>query len=122
MQASTIHLDKKKEGLLALTVAALGVVYGDIATSPLYAIYDIFFGHGEVSRTPGHVIGAISLAVWALILIISCKYILFVLQADNDGQGGSMPFTESFIGSESDVEVSSSDSSCSLPVCFSGME
>lgn len=72
----------------ALSLAALGVVYGDIGTSPLYAINEIFFGHGKTPVTPENVLGAISLVIWFLTLVITIKYIIFVLRADNDGEGG----------------------------------
>src|SRR5579883_2259116 len=75
-------------GLAALTVGALGVVYGDIGTSPLYAVNEIFFGHGHVTPTPGNVLGCISLVLWALTVVVALKYIVFVLRADNDGEGG----------------------------------
>jgi KUP system potassium uptake protein len=72
----------------ALTLGALGVVYGDIGTSPLYAVNEIFFGHGHVAPTPENALGCISLVIWALIIVVACKYVLFVLRADNDGEGG----------------------------------
>ncbi|MDR3423465.1 MAG: KUP/HAK/KT family potassium transporter [Alphaproteobacteria bacterium] len=74
--------------LAALTLGALGVVFGDIGTSPLYAINEIFFGHGNVSVTPDHVLGALSLVLWALTIVVALKYTLFVLRAHNDGEGG----------------------------------
>jgi KUP system potassium uptake protein len=72
----------------ALTLGALGIVFGDIGTSPLYAINEIFYGHGGVSVTPDHVLGSISLAIWALTIVVAIKYTLFVLRAHNDGEGG----------------------------------
>ena len=75
-------------GMTALTIGALGVVYGDIGTSPLYAVNEIFFGHGHVAPTPGNVRGCISLVLWALTVVVGFKYIVFVLRADNDGEGG----------------------------------
>jgi len=77
-----------KTGLLALTIAAVGVVFGDIGTSPLYAISQIFFGEHPIAQTRTSILGAISLALWALTIIVSFKYIFYVLRADNDGQGG----------------------------------
>ncbi|MEK7082425.1 MAG: KUP/HAK/KT family potassium transporter [Patescibacteria group bacterium] len=71
-----------------LTIAALGVVYGDIGTSPLYAVNQIFFGYGGLTPTREHVLGAIGLIFWILTIIMSLKYITFVLRADNDGEGG----------------------------------
>ena len=80
--------------LVFLTIAALGVVYGDIGTSPLYAVNEIFFGHGGMSATPQSILGAISLVIWALTLVVSLKYIIFVLRADNDGEGGVFALLE----------------------------
>lgn len=76
------------KSLALLSVAALGVVYGDIGTSPLYAINEMFFGHNKHAFTPLYVEGAISLVIWTLTILISIKYITFVLRADNDGEGG----------------------------------
>ncbi len=73
---------------IGLTLGALGVVYGDIGTSPLYAINEIFFGAHASESTTESVLGSISLVIWALILIIACKYLIFVLRANKDGEGG----------------------------------
>ena len=75
-------------GLAALTIGAIGVVYGDIGTSPLYAIDQIFLGPAGVAPTPDNVLGAISAAIWTIILIVAIKYALLVLRAENDGEGG----------------------------------
>src|SRR5579864_5809807 len=72
--------------LLALT--ALGVVYGDIGTSPLYALRECFFGPHSVPPTPENVVGILSLVFWALVLVVSVKYVAFILRADNRGEGG----------------------------------
>ena len=74
--------------LALLAVAALGVVYGDIGTSPLYAIRECFFGPYAVTLDRTNVLGVLSLIVWSLILIISVKYLIFILRADNRGEGG----------------------------------
>lgn len=81
-------LHAPKQSLYVLAFAALGIVYGDIGTSPLYAINEIFFGHGGLSVSPENVLGAISLVVWSLTLIVTIKYVFFVLRADNQGEGG----------------------------------
>jgi KUP system potassium uptake protein len=73
--------------LAALTLAALGVVYGDIGTSPLYALKEIFHG-GHVAVTPANVLGILSLVFWTLTIVISLKYVLLILRADNNGEGG----------------------------------
>ena len=72
----------------ALSMGALGVVYGDIGTSPLYALNQIFFGRANLSTTPSNVLGGISLVIWALTIIVAIKYALLVLRAQNDGEGG----------------------------------
>ncbi|MGD9792671.1 MAG: potassium transporter Kup [Acidimicrobiia bacterium] len=77
----------KQISILALTLGALGIVYGDIGTSPLYAFRETFEGH-ELEVTHDGVIGACSLVFWALVVIISIKYLLFVMRADNRGEGG----------------------------------
>ena len=81
MQAKTPDL--KKTG--ALTLGALGIVYGDLGTSPLYALHQVL-GHGEV--LPQRVYGVLSLVFWSLILVISTGYIQVFLRADNEGEGG----------------------------------
>mgnify|MGYP000107534860 CR=1 FL=1 len=77
-----------KKYLAALTLGALGVVFGDIGTSPLYALRECFFGSHSISLTPPHVLGVLSLIVWSLIILISIDYLLFILSADNKGEGG----------------------------------
>jgi KUP system potassium uptake protein len=71
-----------------MSVGALGVVYGDIGTSPLYAMRECFAGTHPIAATPANVLGVLSLIFWALIVIISIKYLVFVLRADNRGEGG----------------------------------
>jgi KUP system potassium uptake protein len=73
--------------LAALTLAALGIVYGDIGTSPLYALKEIFHG-GHVPTTPANILGVLSLIFWTLTVVISLKYVLLILRADNNGEGG----------------------------------
>ncbi|MFB0915816.1 MAG: KUP/HAK/KT family potassium transporter, partial [Burkholderiaceae bacterium] len=73
--------------LSALTLGALGVVYGDIGTSVLYALKEVF-GTGLIAFTPANVLGILSLFVWTLTLIVSLKYVVLVLRADNNGEGG----------------------------------
>ena len=75
-------------GMGVLTLGALGVVYGDIGTSPLYALRECFHGQHGVAATHDNVLGVLSLIFWSLTLIISIKYILFVMRADNNGEGG----------------------------------
>ena len=74
--------------VLALTLAALGIVFGDIGTSPLYALRECFVGPHGFAITPDNVLGIVSLMLWTLALIVSVKYVLFVMRADNRGEGG----------------------------------
>ena len=77
-----------QDGRRALIVSAIGIVYGNIGTSPLYAVDQIFYGASQVVPTHDNVLGCISLIIWSLILIVSLKYAIFVLRADSDGEGG----------------------------------
>jgi KUP system potassium uptake protein len=74
--------------LFSLTLTAVGVVYGDIGTSPLYAMRECFFGSHAVAPTQANVLGVLSLIIYSLVLIISIKYIAIVMRADNQGEGG----------------------------------
>jgi len=76
-----------KSSLAALTLGAVGVVYGDIGTSVLYAVKEVF-GSGHVEFTPGNVYGILSIFFWTLTVIVSLKYVTLVLRADNNGEGG----------------------------------
>ncbi|OOG46503.1 potassium transporter Kup [Polaromonas sp. A23] len=80
-------MSSKKSSLAALTLGAIGVVYGDIGTSVLYAIKEVF-GSGHVAFTPENVYGILSIFFWTLTVIVSIKYVLLVLRADNNGEGG----------------------------------
>ena len=76
-----------KGALAALTLAAVGVVYGDIGTSPLYALKEVF-AHGRVPLTPANILGILSLVFWTLTVVVSLKYVTLILRADNNGEGG----------------------------------
>jgi KUP system potassium uptake protein len=80
-------VSSKKSSLAALTLGAIGVVYGDIGTSVLYAIKEVF-GSGHVAFTPDNVYGILSIFFWTLTVIVSIKYVVLVLRADNNGEGG----------------------------------
>ncbi len=79
--------------LAGLSLAALGVVFGDIGTSPLYALRECFHGEFGIPVTHTNVLGVLSLLIWALILIVSLKYLTFIMKADNDGEGGILALT-----------------------------
>ena len=75
----------KKSGLALVSLTALGVVYGDVGTSPLYAFRECF---QFIQATPANVLGILSLIVWTLFFVISIKYAIFIMRADKDGEGG----------------------------------
>lgn len=75
--------------MAALALGALGVVFGDIGTSPLYALQTVFSAdHQAVKPTETDVYGVISLVFWSITLIVSIEFVLFIMRADNDGEGG----------------------------------
>ncbi len=80
--------DSPNQPMRVLAVAVLGVVYGDIGTSPIYALRESFGGHNSLAVSTGNVYGVLSLIFWTLILVISLKYMVFVLRSDNRGEGG----------------------------------
>jgi KUP system potassium uptake protein len=81
--------EQSKKRLATLTLAALGVVYGDIGTSPLYSIKEVFGGaHHPVPITPDNVLGILSLFFWSLIIVVTVKYVSFIMRANNKGEGG----------------------------------
>lgn len=82
---------KHNAGMFALSLAALGVVFGDIGTSPLYAMREVFtIGNNILELNAMNVLGVLSIIFWALILVVSVKYILFIMHANNHGEGGIM--------------------------------
>jgi KUP system potassium uptake protein len=80
-------IDKR---LAALCLAAIGVVYGDIGTSPLYTVKEVFSEHGGVELNDANILGTVSTIFWALMLVVTLKYVMLVLRADNRGEGGIM--------------------------------
>jgi KUP system potassium uptake protein len=84
--ASTSH----SQHTALLTLGATGVVFGDIGTSPLYAMKEVFVGHHPLSVDKLHIFGALSLMFWSLMLIVTIKYVGIILRADNKGEGGSL--------------------------------
>jgi KUP system potassium uptake protein len=88
---STPHIPRETpQGryLFVLSFVALGVVYGDIGTSPLYAMRECFYGPHAIGASPPNILGVLSLIFWSLIIVISIKYLVFVLRANNHGEGG----------------------------------
>ena len=90
---STPSTEVHGKQLTALSLVALGVVFGDIGTSPLYTMQECFHGEYGIAATTGNVLGVLSLIFWALVLIVSVKYLGFILRADNEGEGGVLALT-----------------------------
>ena len=82
--------ESQRQGTAGLAVAAIGVVFGDIGTSPLYTMKEVFAGHHPIATSPDNVLGILSLVFWSLIIIVSLKYVIFIMRADNNGEGGIM--------------------------------
>ena len=74
--------------LAFLSLAALGVVYGDIGTSPLYAVRECFHGTYAIEVNRANILGVLSLILWALLIVVTVKYLSYILRADNRGEGG----------------------------------
>ena len=77
-------------GLLKLTIGAIGVVFGDIGTSPLYAFRETFAGHHPLELDRMHIFGVLSLVFWSMMLVVTLKYVTVIMRADNRGEGGSL--------------------------------
>src|ERR1700691_5951785 len=82
------HAHERKQPLPALALAAIGVVFGDIGTSPLYALKEAFSKSHGIELSEASILGVISLLFWAIMIVVSIKYVLFVMRADNNGEGG----------------------------------
>ncbi|CAH2777012.1 MAG: Kup system potassium uptake protein [Candidatus Burkholderia crenata] len=85
---NTTHAHERKQPLPALALAAIGVVFGDIGTSPLYALKEAFSKSHGIELSEASILGVISLLFWAIMIVVSIKYVLFVMRADNNGEGG----------------------------------
>src|SRR5215208_4347360 len=90
---TTLHADKTQHGpnetLPKLMLGAIGVVYGDIGTSPLYTMKESFVGPHPLAVDRLHIFGVVSLIFWSLMLVVTLKYVLVAMRADNKGEGGS---------------------------------
>ena len=82
------HQSDTSTGLAGLSVAALGVVFGDIGTSPVYTFRECFNPEHGLPLDAGHVLGVLSMIFWALIIVVTVKYVLLIMRADNQGEGG----------------------------------
>ncbi len=84
------HQAHGSDGLAKLAVGAIGVVFGDIGTSPLYAFRETFAGHHRLALDPAHIMGVISLMFWSMMIVVTVKYVAIIMRADNKGEGGSL--------------------------------
>ena len=89
-EAAVAPSSSQKEGFALLVLGALGVVYGDIGTSPIYALREALSAVGSAVPSPDEVLGLLSLIFWALTLVVTVKYVGFVSRADNNGEGGAL--------------------------------
>jgi len=87
------HDKSSRAQVLPVALAAMGVVFGDIGTSPLYTMKEVFNAHHGLAVTPDNVLGVLSLVFWALTVVVSLKYVVFIMRADNRGEGGIMALT-----------------------------
>ncbi|AQV93684.1 potassium transporter Kup [Cupriavidus necator] len=87
-QSTTSHYFVESPSTRALVIGAIGVVFGDIGTSPLYSLKECFSQEHGIPFSPEAVLGIISMLFWAMIIVVSLKYVMFVMRADNDGEGG----------------------------------
>ena len=78
------------DGMIKLAVGAIGIVFGDIGTSPLYAFRETFAGHHQLALDPLHIMGVLSLMFWSMMIVVTIKYVAIIMRADNKGEGGSL--------------------------------
>src|SRR3982750_1389895 len=94
LTAATDAEHRPESNFLALTLGSVGVVYGDIGTSPLYAFREaVVAAQADGPLTRDLVLGVLSLIVWSLIIVVTLKYVLILLRADNNGEGGTLSLT-----------------------------
>ena len=87
---STGPHDHQRQGILKLAVGAIGIVFGDIGTSPIYAFRETFAGHHPIAPDPLHIHGVLSLIFWSMMIVVTIKYVGVIMRADNKGEGGSL--------------------------------
>ena len=90
LTAGAAGVHGRPQGTARLAVAAVGVVFGDIGTSPLYAFRETFAGHHPLAVDPLHIMGVVSTIFWSMMIVVSLKYVTIIMRADNKGEGGSL--------------------------------
>src|SRR6478609_5743858 len=93
-----LPLTPGRRHLALLTLGALGVVFGDLGTSPLYALQECFVGPHAIRAVPADVYGAISLFIWSLVVVVCLKYVVIIMRADNRGEGGILALLAMALG------------------------
>ena len=81
--------DHQRQGILKLAVGAIGIVFGDIGTSPIYAFRETFAGHHPIAPDPLHIHGVLSLIFWSMMIVVTIKYVVVIMRADNKGEGAA---------------------------------
>jgi KUP system potassium uptake protein len=84
------HHPQRKDGVAKLALGAIGIVFGDIGTSPIYAFRETFAGHHKLALDPVHIMGVVSLIFWSMMIVVTFKYVTVIMRADNKGEGGSL--------------------------------
>ena len=90
MNRRCARADHQRQGILKLAVGAIGIVFGDIGTSPIYAFRETFAGHHPIAADPLHIHGVLSLIFWSMMIVVTIKYVGIIMRADNNGEGGSL--------------------------------
>jgi len=103
------------DGRIKLAVGAIGVVFGDIGTSPLYAFRETFAGHHSIDADRLHIYGVLSLVFWSMMLVVTFKYVLTIMKADNKGEGGSLALLALISRSSGEARWTSCCWGCSRP-------
>src|SRR5690348_17661110 len=84
------HSHHPQAGIVSLAVGAIGIVFGDIGTSPIYAFRETFHGHHQLSGADSEILGVLSLIFWSMMIVVALKYVLVIMRADNKGEGGCL--------------------------------
>ncbi|RHW17318.1 potassium transporter Kup [Sphingomonas gilva] len=89
-ESNASHQHSREQGILKLCAGAIGIVFGDIGTSPIYAFRETFAGHHPLDPDALHIYGVLSLVFWSMMLVVTIKYVSIIMRADNRGEGGSL--------------------------------
>src|SRR5688572_24035051 len=84
------HQHHPQSGLVKLAIGAIGIVFGDIGTSPIYAFRETFKGHHDLPGGDLEILGVLSLIFWSMMIVVALKYVTVIMRADNKGEGGSL--------------------------------